>query len=197
TKKSSLTRTKGSRRASATEKLRSETRKKAQEEKVESVRQQLEQDNPLDDISWDLKKRLSVYFALRLCYVIEPWRPKYQVEAQVAELVGVTSNRLGDWIRDYELNFEFAESKRGKHTKAFSPMYDESFDTFRQQLVSFIKKNSVGEPGKPNFTVNKIKDWVNSELQLEGEDCYSERTVCRWLHFLGFQLLTVKKTLYV
>ncbi|KAF4663879.1 hypothetical protein FOL47_005516, partial [Perkinsus chesapeaki] len=153
TKKSSLTRTKGSRRASATEKLRSETRKKAQEEKVESVRQQLEQDNPLDDISWDLKKRLSVYFALRLCYVIEPWRPKHQVEAQVAELIGVTSNRLGDWIRDYELNFEIAEMAPTEDP--YNPKCDDEPKAKKKRLL----------PVKQRF------DWIE-EVAEQGRSCY-------------------------
>ncbi|KAF4685094.1 hypothetical protein FOZ60_006864 [Perkinsus olseni] len=196
-KKTSLTRRKGQRRASAAETQLTETRIEAQKERAKLIEDQLERDNPLDEMSWDLKKRIAVYLVLRNCYVLEPGCSKVQAEAVVSRLLGVSSKSLAAWTRDYEVNFEIAESKRGKHSKTFSPMYEENFAGFRDNLVSYIKENSVGPPGTANLTVNAVKDWVNTELQLVGNDCYSERTICRWLHYLGFELLTVKKTLYV
>ncbi|KAF4695818.1 hypothetical protein FOZ60_003414 [Perkinsus olseni] len=40
-------------------------------------------------------------------------------------------------------------------------------------------------------------DWVNETLGLEKDEAYSERTVGDWMHFLGFDIVLVKKTLYV
>ncbi|KAF4709242.1 hypothetical protein FOZ62_026243, partial [Perkinsus olseni] len=86
-KKTSLTRRKGQRRASAAETQLTETRIEAQKERAKL----LERDNPLDEMSWDLKKRIAVCLVLRNCYVLEPGCSKIQAEAVVSRLLGVSS----------------------------------------------------------------------------------------------------------
>ncbi|KAF4738156.1 hypothetical protein FOZ62_009129, partial [Perkinsus olseni] len=56
---------------------------------------------------------------------------------------------------------------------------------------------AIGGSGKQRLTVKELTSWVNRELELEGDDKYAERTVCGWLHFLGYNVETVRKRLYV
>ncbi|KAF4737729.1 hypothetical protein FOZ63_010529, partial [Perkinsus olseni] len=60
-----------------------------------------------------------------------------------------------------------------------------------------VKSKAIGGSGKQRLTVKELTSWVNRELELEGDDKYAERTVCGWLHFLGYNVETVRKRLYV
>ena len=59
-----------------------------------------------------------------------------------------------------------------------------------------MKENSrkVGEP----LTGETVKKWVNEDrLKLDEVDHYSDSTIYRWLHHLGFQIENVKNCIYV
>ncbi|KAF4731125.1 hypothetical protein FOZ63_016171, partial [Perkinsus olseni] len=77
------------------------------------------------------------------------------------------------------------------------PILDAGYEDFRDRLKSFIRENSLGGSGKPNLTIKRVAGWVNEDLGLTNEDGYSERTVGDWMHYLGFDIVLVKKTLYV
>ncbi|EEQ99708.1 hypothetical protein Pmar_PMAR010971 [Perkinsus marinus ATCC 50983] len=195
---SKLVQRKGARRPSKRELEIREARNAAWREKTARMKEQLLVDNPLDDISWDMKERLAVYFVLKQAYVTQPGSiAKYLAGSEVAALMGLSPGSVAAWIREYEINMELSQSKRGRHSKTFSPMYDEAFADFRRKLKAYVKSESLGKQGTPNLTVKTVAQWVNTELGLEGDDCYSERSVGRWLHYLDFKIFTLKKTLYV
>ena len=81
---------------------------------------------------------------------------------------------------------------RGKHSKTSSPFENEAF---REKLRQFVKEN--GRMGGAVLTLSQIKKWIGEELNLPEEDWYSENTVMRWIHALGFAVRVDKKQLYV
>ncbi|KAF4731620.1 hypothetical protein FOZ62_013847 [Perkinsus olseni] len=171
-----------------------------QHRQADEIIASLELDNPLDDISWDSKKRLASYWVLKRYY--EGIRSGLEVTKEylvqeVSDLLDVSTNSVLRWCIEYELNRAIAESKRGKHSKSFSPILDAGYEDFRDRLKSFIRENSLGGSGKPNLTIKRVAGWVNEDLGLTNEDGYSERTVGDWMHYLGFDIVLVKKTLYV
>lgn len=76
-------------------------------------------------------------------------------------------------------------------------MHDTGCDNFREKLKSFIEDNSLGGAGKPNLSIRRTTEWVNEALGLQKDETYSQRTVGDWMPFLGFDIVLVKKTLYV
>ena len=42
-----------------------------------------------------------------------------------------------------------------------------------------------------------MRIWVCERLQLEEEDWFSERTILRWVHRIGFKIHTMGKSIYV
>ncbi|KAF4702763.1 hypothetical protein FOZ63_023863, partial [Perkinsus olseni] len=114
-----------------------------------------------------------------------------------ATLLDVAESSLARWSRDYEVTLEVAESAKGKHGKVISPITSPDYCDFRDDLREYVKERALGGSGKNRLTVAAAAEWVNSRLGLEGDATYSERTVGLWMHYLGFKLHTVKKTLYV
>jgi hypothetical protein len=81
---------------------------------------------------------------------------------------------------------------RGRHSKTSSPIENEEF---RQDLRQHVKDNAR-DKGKV-LTLLQIRQWVGERLELDESHWYSEPTVMRWLHLMGFKIQTVKKSLYV
>ena len=81
---------------------------------------------------------------------------------------------------------------RGKHSKAESPFENEEF---RAKLRAYVKAN--GRKGGDVLTLRHVAKWVGEELRLNEEDWFSENTIMRWLHQLGFAVRVDKKSLYV
>lgn len=66
---------------------------------------------------------------------------------------------------------------------------------FREDLRAHVKANSRNKGVV--LTCSEIRKWVGGRLSLEEVDWFSERTVSRWLHVLGFKVQVLKKSLYV
>ncbi|KAF4647126.1 hypothetical protein FOL47_005052, partial [Perkinsus chesapeaki] len=122
---------------------------------------------------------------------------KESLVSTASDFLELSPRSVLKWCVEYELERQLSESKRGKHTKTFTPIHDPSYEDFRNKLRSFIKDHSLGTAGTPNLTIKKVTEWVNEYLGLQDDDGYSERTVGGWMHYLGFGLVIVKKTLYI
>ena len=67
---------------------------------------------------------------------------------------------------------------------------------FQRELRAFIKENAR-KKGEKVLTIADIRVWVCERLQLAENDWYSEDTVLRWVHKIGFKVHTMRKSIYV
>ncbi|KAF4710226.1 hypothetical protein FOZ63_005897 [Perkinsus olseni] len=188
---------KGSSRLSGAQKAHKQRVADAGQAHVDRMLQRLEDDNPLDDLSLDLKKRIACYLVLKETYGLHQSDKRSEVEGRIAGMLGFSSRSVSAWSREYELAERLEESVRVRHPKSMSPLGNPEYEDFRERLRSFIRTEAVGKGGKPNLTVQAVARWINGELELGDDSGYSERTVSRWMELLDFKLVTVKKTLYV
>ena len=47
------------------------------------------------------------------------------------------------------------------------------------------------------MTIGDVTKWVTGRLKLNEEDKFSESTVQRWVHKIGFKVHTMKKSIYI
>ncbi|EER03147.1 hypothetical protein Pmar_PMAR018403 [Perkinsus marinus ATCC 50983] len=177
-----------------------ELRQKKRQERddgVSSLWEALQATSPLDDMSLHLKKRLAVYMSLTQFYGYWGWQSREEIEEFVAGLLDLKPSSVHRWCHDFETDHYLEQDCRGKHSKVRSPLYDVEYQGFRERFRHYVKANSIGKDGSPNLTADALAEWVNSDLDLQDEDKYSNRTVLRWMHALGFSVHSVKNTLYV
>ncbi|KAF4659701.1 hypothetical protein FOL47_007477 [Perkinsus chesapeaki] len=190
---------KGYSRLSAKQKAKKQEAEETRQDRSDRMVRRLEDDNPLDELSMDMKKRLASYLVLKDVFGAQSNGERADIEARVADMLGFSARTVSAWSREYELAERLAETLtlRGKHPKTRSPIVNPEFEDFRQRLRTFVRTEAVGKGGKPNLTIKAITQWINEELDLDHDTGYSERTVSRWLELLDFKVVTVKKTLYV
>jgi hypothetical protein len=64
------------------------------------------------------------------------------------------------------------------------------------KIFSFSLQENSHRPG-PGLKCKDVSEWVTSYLNLSEEDAYSERTMSKWLHILGFNVNIHKKGIYM
>ena len=150
--------------------------------------------NPWDDVSFDEKKKFALHFYYTHLQEHSGACSKVKGPSRdhAAGLVGVSSRTIGQWALDFETTTYIQESKRGRHSKTKTPINDESFCL---EFKAHVKENTR-KRGEANLTAAELVKWVNARLNLEGQDCYSERTVVNWLHATGFKVTESRKGIY-
>ena len=63
------------------------------------------------------------------------------------------------------------------------------------QKIIFPQLNGAPKKGKA-LSCKDVSDWVQEHLELEPSERYSERTIGKWLHQLGFSVTVSKKGIY-
>ncbi len=165
------------------------------EESAADLIQHLTLNSLLDEVSFDFKRRLAVSLVLK-CVFIHGMDRSNAVDS-ISSLLEIASRSVSDWTREHEVTFAVTETKQGKHPKTMSPINSPEYQDFRNKMRCYVKENSIGGKGQNRLTAKTLQQWVNEELGLDGDVCYSDRTVCLWLHSLGYTLNSVKKALYV
>ncbi|KAF4657932.1 hypothetical protein FOL47_008236 [Perkinsus chesapeaki] len=129
-KKSRLTRRKQSSRSTRSS-LEERNQKRAEKAaKVDALLQRLQDENPLDEMSVEFKKRLACHFALRGVYVLN--QSRWDSESMVAELFDCTRKSVREWVKEFELPHNTEGSPRAAATKDYE---------------SGASKESVVDPG--------------------------------------------------
>ena len=101
----------------------------------------------------------------------------------VATIVCVDRSTIFKWLHELDTVGELARSKRGRHSKAITPIVNPQF---RQKFCDYAHQQ-----GEPNLTTQALAEWVNEILSLAGDNKYSSETIRRWLHDCGFQVGTI------
>ena len=66
---------------------------------------------------------------------------KLKAYEEAAEIVGVGTSTVRDWVREYEMmEYVVLESKRGKHAKTASPILND-FE-FREEFKAYVRETS-------------------------------------------------------
>ena len=165
-------------------------RAKKRESAVNSVNRALEiLENPYDTMDIVQKKTHALFlYSKRQLEAIQKGDrvsgSRAKLLSDVAEIVGVTSRTMSNWLNAFQAQEEVRASKRGKHASTFSPIQDPSF---RTKFCSYVRENSHVQ-GKPSLTTTMLASWVNSLLGLEENQQYSSNTIGHWLHHCGFQV---------
>ena len=105
----------------------------------------------------------------------------------VATIVCVDRSRIFKWLHELDTVGELSRSKRGRHSKAITPIVNPQF---RQKFCDYVRANAH-QQGEPNLTTQALAEWVNEILSLAGDNKYSSETIRRWLHDCGFQVGTI------
>ncbi|KAF4659728.1 hypothetical protein FOL47_007473 [Perkinsus chesapeaki] len=122
--KSVLLPRKGTRPQSKGVRAEREARRVERDEEVNNLLDSLRLQNPLDEMSLHLKKRLAVYISLTQLYGCYGWKSRTVVEEFVADLLDLKPSSGRRWSHEYETNHFLEEDRRGKHSKVRSPVYD-------------------------------------------------------------------------
>ena len=68
---------------------------------------------------------------------------------EAAEIVGVAMTSVRKWVREYEVSeYVVYESKKGKHAKTASPIFD---NEFREEFKNYVRKSSREKGRKDNY----------------------------------------------
>ena len=105
----------------------------------------------------------------------------------VATIVCVDRSTIFKWLHELDTVGELSRSKRGRHSKAITPIVNPQF---RQKFCDYVRANAH-QQGEPNLTTQALAEWVNEILSLDGDNKYSSETIRRWLHDCGFQVGTI------
>ena len=62
--------------------------------------------------------------------------------------------------------------------------------------IFILKLNGTKKTGPP-LTCKEISSWVTEKLGISEEDSFSDRTICNWLHKMGFNINVQKKGIYL
>ena len=98
----------------------------------------------------------------------------------------------------FDNKFQFKESQQGKHERLLVL----SNENLRKDACEWVRENAFRK-GKPNMTASSFCEYVNSTL-LPGHHLpphfprtITLRTATRWLHHLGFRVMSHKKGVYI
>ena len=81
----------------------------------------------------------------------------------VATIVCVDRSTIFKWLHELDTVGELSRSKRGRHSKAITPIVNPQF---RQKFCDFVRANAH-QQGEPNLTTQALAEWVNEILSQE------------------------------
>ena len=103
------------------------------------------------------------------------------------------------WRKAHLSNQRSFDERRGKHQRYFA-LEDEEY---KDMALSWVRSHSYKQ-GESNMTAMDFCTWVNSvllpmvlEKDSKAPDKITVRTARQWLHWLGFELTTTKKGVYI
>ena len=124
-------------------------------------------------------------------------------ETKAAEVAGMMIGKSERTIREWRSHFiengEIPECKQGKYQRSGVLWTSEELN----KMASDYIRSNANVKGKPNLTVSQFCHWVNNDL-LPNETLepgfprkISVETARKWMHELGFEVVTKKKGTYV
>jgi len=81
----------------------------------------------------------------------------------VATIVCVDRSTIVKWLHELDTVGELSRSKRGRHSKAITPIVNPQF---RQKFCDYVRANAH-QQGEPNLTTQALAEWVNEILSQE------------------------------
>ena len=81
----------------------------------------------------------------------------------VATIVCVDRSTIFKWLHELDTVGELSRSKRGRHSKAITPIVNPQF---RQKFCDYVRANAH-QQGEPNLTTQALAEWVNEILSQE------------------------------
>ena len=79
----------------------------------------------------------------------------------VATIVCVDRSTIFKWLHELDTVGELSRSKRGRHSKAITPIVNPQF---RQKFCDYVRANAH-QQGEPNLTTQALAEWVNEILR--------------------------------
>ena len=125
-------------------------------------------------------------------------------ETQAAELAGLMIDKSDRTLREWRSQFfenggEIPEGKQGKYQRSGVLWSNEDLN---RKATRYIRENA-NVKGQPNLTVGKFCQWVNDDLlpNTTLEPGFPRKiaveTARKWMHELGFSVVTKKKGTFV
>jgi transposase len=138
--------------------------------------------------------------AVKTCLTLQRYGMKLEESASyAASVTGYSERTVREWRNDFFMNegVHFTASKRGKHSKVETPFDD---PVLCKQAKEWVAAHAVVK-GEAPMSVFDFAEYCNKELLtpwLAERDHapFSEDSVRRWLHKLGFSVHNYKKGLY-
>ena len=152
----------------------------------------------LDVLDGDNKKSLSLF----LCYnLVHHFQLNITQAAEIAaKMINKSDRTVRQWRTDLVLNDGvLPETKQGKYQRSGVLWYNEDLN---KTATEYIRANATVK-GTPNMTTIDFCKWVNSKLlpNCTLEPGYprktSVETARKWLHELGFEVITPRKGIYI
>ena len=152
----------------------------------------------VNSLSWENRASLGLFLSFQLSSVLR------KGETEAAELAGQMIGRSDRTVREWRSKFfdsggEIPESRQGQYERTGVLWKNESLN---RKATRYIRTNAAVK-GQANLTVGKFCQWVNNEL-LPNETlepgfprCIHLETARKWMHEMGFQVLTHKKGTFV
>ena len=114
-------------------------------------------------------------------------------------MIGKSDRTVRQWRYDLiENDGVLPETKQGRYQRSGVLWNNEELN---KEVVQFVRANAAVK-GKPNLTLVTFCKWVNKSLLPSStlEPGYprttSVETACKWLHHLGFEVLTSRKGIF-
>ena len=142
-----------------------------------------------------------VSLGLFLCFQLSKYLQLGETKA--AELsgmmIGKSDKAVREWRAYFNDNGEIPESKQGKYQRSGIVWNNEALN---KKATRYIREHA-NVKGQPNLTVRMFCQWVNDDL-LPNETLepgfprkISVETARKWMHELGFEVVTKKKGTFV
>ena len=150
--------------------------------------------------SLDHEDRKSVGMLLCLVLVKELSFTETRAAELAANVIKKSDKTVRRWRTDLIANGgSFAESKQGRYQKTGVLWENEEFT---KRASEYVRGNAAAK-GKPNLTTVDFCKWVNksllpnSTLEPGFPRQISVETARKWLHEMGFEVLTARKGLFI
>ena len=149
-------------------------------------------------LSWENRASLGLFLSFQLSTILG------KGETEAAELAGQMIGKSDRTVREWRSKFfescgELPESKQGHYQRTGVLWKNESLN---RKATRFIRANAAVK-GQANLTVGTFCEWVNEEL-LPSETLEPGfprsihiETARKWMHELGFEVLSHKKGTFV
>lgn len=165
-------------------------------------------DEFMKEVSLETRKSMAVYvFGVGL----DRYDSVMKAYDLAAEIAGVSSRTVWNWVAEYSENGCFEPSKRGKHSKC-GPWVLLDPQT-REQFVQAMRELCTPK-GAPNLTALDAMEYINTTLlpdlreRIRNGECelfkleevnetISESTALRWLHKCDFKFKRDKKGVFI